>query len=109
MLVQFFRPIDQKCCDKNSAEGISSVPDLCSFDTVGSNSITQRSLDGLAFERCGHYAARVWFHDDTYLCDAKIGGGITLPFGDLLVANVSTSTGSIINSKAAETARYSQP
>jgi hypothetical protein len=34
----------------------------------------------------------VYFQDDTYFYDAKIGGGKTLPFGGLLVGNVSTQT-----------------
>jgi hypothetical protein len=34
----------------------------------------------------------VYFQDDTYFYDAKIGGGKSLPFGGLLVANVSTQT-----------------
>jgi hypothetical protein len=34
----------------------------------------------------------VYFQDDTYYYDAKIGGGKSLPFGGLLVANVSTQT-----------------
>jgi hypothetical protein len=34
----------------------------------------------------------VYFNDDTYFYDAKIGGGKSLPFGGLLVANVSTQT-----------------
>ncbi len=34
----------------------------------------------------------VYFEDDTYFYDAKIGGGKSLPFGGLLVANVSAQT-----------------
>ncbi|MGL5168482.1 MAG: SphA family protein [Afipia sp.] len=34
----------------------------------------------------------VYFQDDTYFYDGKISGGRTLPFGGLLVANVSAST-----------------
>ena len=34
----------------------------------------------------------VFFNDDTYFYDAKIGGGKSLPFGGLLVANVSVQT-----------------
>jgi hypothetical protein len=34
----------------------------------------------------------VYFQDDTYFYDAKIGGGKSLPFGGLLVANVSAQT-----------------
>jgi hypothetical protein len=34
----------------------------------------------------------VYFQDDTYFYDAKIGGGKSLPFGGLLVGNVSTQT-----------------
>ncbi len=34
----------------------------------------------------------VYFADDTYFYDAKIGGGKSLPFGGLLVANVTTQT-----------------
>src|SRR5579871_5102267 len=34
----------------------------------------------------------VYFQDDTYFYDAKIGGGKTLPFGGLLVANVSVQS-----------------
>jgi hypothetical protein len=34
----------------------------------------------------------VYFNDDTYFYDAKIGGGKSLPFGGLLVANVSVQT-----------------
>jgi hypothetical protein len=34
----------------------------------------------------------VYFEDDTYFYDAKIGGGKSLPTGGLLVANVSTQT-----------------
>jgi hypothetical protein len=36
--------------------------------------------------------AGVYFQDDTYFYDAKIGGGKSLPFGGLLVANVSAQT-----------------
>jgi hypothetical protein len=36
--------------------------------------------------------AGVYFQDDTYFYDAKIGGGKATPFGGLLVANVSTQT-----------------
>jgi hypothetical protein len=36
--------------------------------------------------------AGVYFNDDTYFYDAKIGGGKSLPFGGLLVANVSVQT-----------------
>src|ERR1700712_543387 len=34
----------------------------------------------------------VFFNDDTYFYDAKIGGGRSLPTGGLLVANISTQT-----------------
>ena len=34
----------------------------------------------------------VFFNDATYFYDAKIGGGKSLPFGGLLVANVSAQT-----------------
>jgi len=34
----------------------------------------------------------VYFQDDTYFYDGKIGGGKTLPFGGLLVGNVSATT-----------------
>lgn len=34
----------------------------------------------------------VYFNDDTYFYDAKIGGGKSLPFGGLLVANISVQT-----------------
>lgn len=34
----------------------------------------------------------VYFQDDTYFYDGKISGGRTLPFGGLLVANVSATT-----------------
>jgi hypothetical protein len=36
--------------------------------------------------------AGVYFEDDTYFYDAKIGGAKSTPFGGLLVANVSTQT-----------------
>jgi hypothetical protein len=36
--------------------------------------------------------AGVYFQDDTYFYDGKIGGGRATPFGGLLVANVSTQT-----------------
>jgi hypothetical protein len=67
--------------------GLPAAPARAAEDGIGAYLMGSRSNGAGITPPAG-----VYFNDDTYFYDAKIGGGKSLPFGGLLVANVSTQT-----------------